>query len=408
MGKNYRTTSDEKICRGVSKVSDGRKKPYKVLLRNKKLQFFKTVEEALNFRAANDVIGDLVKLVEQKATNNELQRQMNVNLFGQNCHKERNFSEQVVATWKAVFPLRKAFVLNDSVRGDVILGVSAGDFVQLQIKTASKSNNGNHWTFRNVDGYPDMPLICWRLDCLDGWLYNHKSLCNRRSMNITPGHGVARDAISSEFPVGVDVLIRCIDANLCEWKICTETYARWNFSDTARNQFVEMVTFHAYESVFGRCTFPSEQSGRFDLYGANKEKLQFKHVQKRVGNSHGFKVHLNVSGGIQNIDGKSKSIRVPYSIGDFDTLVLIAIDWHKKQFLLWLIPENVLNNNGLLKNCDSNGKTTFYVHESLCNKKKSMYDWTYAHFKGKYALEGIPVDLPQDCNNHFAKLGFTM
>ena len=103
-------------------------------------------------------------------------RTRDVERNGGNCTLERDVVCDLVRAWE-VDTGRRAIVLNDFTRADALLQVESGDFLPVQMKsTRGTVKSRNTWKFASVGRYSDMPVVCWRCDVGDAWLFDGAAL----------------------------------------------------------------------------------------------------------------------------------------------------------------------------------------------------------------------------------------
>ena len=125
-----------------------------------------------------------VKLADKRA--------QDVAIHGGKLDMERKVAIALVDAWRKMgLP---GMLMNDSTKSDLVLGLDDNDdlWLPVQLKTTagpmSSTNTNPTWFFNSVTGYADMPVVCWRCDCADGWIYDGSFLDEREinSLGITP------------------------------------------------------------------------------------------------------------------------------------------------------------------------------------------------------------------------------
>ena len=169
---------------GVSHLP-GRSKPFLVRVRDGRRaprKFFKTEREAIVALTAHRAIQNVRAKARQEAKRRALleKRASDLVMHGENSMLERRFALALVDEWRRQTG-RPALVLNDNTRGDVLLGLAPDVFLCVQLKTTEKAmkRKKNAWYFGKVLGYASMPVVCWRADREDAWVYDGTALEKR-------------------------------------------------------------------------------------------------------------------------------------------------------------------------------------------------------------------------------------
>ena len=158
-----------------------------VVTSKKTSRTYKTLEEAEAAYAAERALQAEHK--RQKAARPQAEiRAENLARHGNNSKLERDFATALHAADS------KIETMNDSVLAD-----SCGFFydaepqlalgIQLKVAEKPEKSNGSLWVFGNVNHYPRMPVVCWRADKQDGWIYDGTDLVERKRecLGVTPG-----------------------------------------------------------------------------------------------------------------------------------------------------------------------------------------------------------------------------
>jgi hypothetical protein len=312
------------------------------------------VREAIVSKLVGNICKNVVKANSVQFTNLADKRDHDVKVHGNNLSQEREVTERLVDTWKERTG-EDAIVTNDNARSDALLGIK-GAFLPLQVKTTAKRmDNQNSWLFNNLTGYADMPILCWRCDHNDGWVYDGKDIINLPSgcFVITPGGKNDKLALRSgqTYEEVVDFLIE----NAGKWNLITEEEGRNDFCSTCHSK--EMKGINAYITSFpGKYTFPKGQNTHVDLLDS-ESRIQFKTASIFRGHL-GFYVNMKTSCG-KSFNGKQ--LFSPYRHDSFDVLVVVWFDENEVPHF-WRIPSSHLEKRGILSNEFQKGKKSFYVY----------------------------------------------
>ena len=289
----------------------------------------------------------------------EEKRAANLETYGGNCALERD----ALIKFKRFYPL--FHISNDSTVQDSLYGPDVKK-LPWQLKTAGGHVMGrpNQWRFAGVRGYADMPVVLWRVDKGDGWVFHGRDLdeleIKSDSIGVTPGGKYTEMAISGPEPLDAAGLVAFFDTLLTVFAamLMTIEEGSWNFKSI--NYFKERVGMAQYMEHYDKgATFPAEQNGSYDLFGSDLAKLQLKTATAREG-QYGLYVHLYESAG--RVD--SKQTGRAYKVGSFEFLIVYWFDWDTNLAHCWIIPESDLIEHNLLKTETCEGKTSFYVYMS--------------------------------------------
>lgn len=383
-----------------------------------KLAIYDTEAEARVGRCVMLAIRNVLKGVRQ-AQPQDVQRAGNVKLHGHNCAQERNVANEMVVSYVARFPDRRAFVCNDGTRADLAVEVEACSelYLPVQLKTANKATQSNAWYFSNVRAYKGMPVVGWRVDNNDGWVWDGAWL-NKRPSNVlgVTVNGVHVDESMHKRRFDMDALVAFLGAaseHLPTWTRRAKDYLSWEFEDTNTRGFLERVTLHQYMVLHPKAAFPSVQNGSADVMEEGK-KVQLKHVSLRDGRASGFQCNLHKSAGHRTRQPTYQS----YAKGDFDVLVAMHVLWKHKKVLVWQISVDALAD--YLSDATTEGKQTIYLH--MPEAVRGQYElggaprvkgdgrrgelckalWTRHHFVGVQDLVAFPAEAEAAAVGHVA------
>jgi hypothetical protein len=361
--------------------------------------YFKTLAEAEAAYAAERALHDEHK--RQNAAQPQAEKRAdNLATYGNNCKLEREFAMQL----HAADP--KIETMNDGVLADSC-GFFYDDEPQLalgiQLKVAQKPTKfrDNAWVFSKVNHYPCMPVVCFRKDTQDGWIYDGTDLAKRKSggLGVAPGGINAKLSINTDdertraTPLPVDGLIarlRELAADRVRFPPHTKAFLSWQFGGKAHDQLKERIGLHLEELRDKGSTFPEAQNGSYDQIGSDgRTRRQLKTGRVQAGKN-GWLVGLEEHAG--NVDGK-KTTR-PYAAGVFDEVVVYVFDWPTRTARVWRIPESKLVEKGYMRTDTQTGKKGLYVHEFAerqSNLGPAPDTWTAAYFEGT-----VPIILPPE------------
>lgn len=340
--------------KGVCFRSDRKTKPYCVRIGRSK-QHFRTEEEAVNALVAHRAAK-----VATKAAAREIlagKRARDVAISGNNSTQERDVALSLVAAWREAFGL-PALVLNDGTRADVLLGLCEDEWLPLQLKTTSGAMKyrPNAWRFSDVTGYGGMPVVCWRCDVGDAWVYDGDVLQARgkSELTITPKGKNCNLALARNLDLAA--LVAWLHAHADRWPAVTEDAARYDFA--SENHALEMRGIDAYRSRFpNRYAFPEGQNTHVDLLKDDETRLQFKTAHRAPGGSAGFVCHLSTHAGR---DEAGNNLTEPYPIGVFDELIVVT--WVEDMPHFWKIPAAELEARGYLCTEAQPGRVSLSLH----------------------------------------------
>lgn len=364
-GKGIRKAKPRHLCKQYTTWIDGRN------------QYFATVEDAVAARETYRASKDKAKATTRAALKDK--RARDLESHGQDLAKEREFSLALVAAWKAATGL-SALVLNDGTVADVLLLRKEDEWLRVQVKTATAgaTNDGRAWIFREVLGYPGMPVICWRRDHLDAWVYDGDDLDERgkEGLSLTPGFKNCRLALARDLTLSS--LVTWLQKNASRWPTVTEHAARHQFrSENAR---LEMKGIDAYKDRWPQrqCSWPNGAHSHTDLI-VDGRRVQFKTAQPR-GNESGFKCPLSTSAGTSTA---GQRLYDPYPAGSFDTLVAVA--WLDDQPHFWIIPAKELEDRGYMRSESVAGMTCLALHAPIGKQpnpqaRRRADTWTGTYF----------------------------
>jgi hypothetical protein len=228
-----------------------------------------------------------------------------------------------------------------------------------------------------------MPIILWRSDLNDGWVFDGKVLNSygNDTFAITPGAKRAQLAASGPNPLKKPELVAFLLDFAGKYNPVTKSDASWDFSDKCISLFKERCTIDLYcKNIDALATFPSTQAGMHDLVGGDGGRVQLKTGRAKKG-KRGLLVSVHTSGGRQN----QRQCYQPYPVGSFDLLVVYYIDWVGNRAHMWKFPESALIRRNILKTSDCPGKKTFLVYTTDKGQGKTGYSpdtWTFKYYTG--------------------------
>merc|ERR1712078_813157 len=307
----------------------------------------------------------------------------------------------IVDAWTDAYGENTAKVMNDSTKSDVIVRLTdeENEWLRLQLKTTSGNNKKNSWAFRRVTGYSGMPVVCWRCDKKDAWVFDGAKLDERgkRDLAVTPGARNGRKlALASGRKladlVGDLAALLSRKGNADLWPTVTEEQAQNELaSKTHRLERLGILAYIERNSKAGTVfSNPKDQGTHVDLVKVEthdgkqvKTRLQFKTARKSPNGGAGFICDLCTSAG--SYKGKKKV--QPYQEGAFDELVAVA--WvedeaGKQKPEFWVIPEEALKEQGYLRSesGDNPGMIMLPLHSQNIgeqpkqNARKQANTWT--------------------------------
>ena len=375
----------KQIEKGITEIenNDGTKS-YKITVRDPqagkyKGLTFRTIEAARTARKAEQArVAERKRLLAARTP--EEKRAANLERNGDNSALERN----VLVGWKRL-PYTDLHINNDFTRSDALLGARVKKLpFQLKVTAGPEKGQPNTWHFKHTRGYKGMPVVVWRDDKNDGWVFDGELLDKRKSdsLAVTPGGKYAKMALSGTKPLTTTELfafLSKLEAECDETSLLTVEEASWDFKSI--NHFKERVGIAQYTKDHDPdVTFPTEQAGSSDLVaGGGMTSMQFK-TARTIKGKHGLLVDLKENAG--KVD--NKPTYRPYSEGSFETLVVYHFDWIANLAHCWIIPESELIEQDLLKTATCAGQKSFYVYTSVerqSNLGRKPDTWT-AHFYG--------------------------
>ncbi|XRA97107.1 integrase catalytic domain-containing protein [Pycnococcus provasolii] len=268
---------------------------------------------------------------------------------------ERRIAVKLTDAWTAMTG-RRAIVLNDFTRGDLLLERKDGDFVVVQLKT-TKTVKGNAYSFNDVCGYSGMPVVCFCEEDEIGWVADGGDLDTRakEKLVITPGAKSERNVTRANG--SMQDLLTYLAAHVNDWDSSTEEVARRDFQSEAHAK--EMRGIDAWKRRFPNSNYewPFEQNGLVDLL-VDKQRFQFKsaHVPAQASTS-GLQLGLCTSAGK---DERGKIVD-PYPHDAFDDLV-VAWEEAEDKWHFWRIPADVLTARGHLSTPTQQGTLGMCVY----------------------------------------------
>lgn len=353
---------------------------------------FNTLGEAVATKVAERAkrAAHMRKVARKAARPQEELRDEHVATFGNNSMLERDFALQLHTAHD------KIEVMNDSVVADV-----CGFFYEdstlalgIQLKVTKKPRK-NNWVFGHTKRYPCQPVVCWRTDMQDGWVFDGTVLDERDtdsgSLNITPGGVNAKLALSGEEPLKIDELIAFLKSasvagDRARFPPHTKEFLSWQFRGNAHLK--ERIGLYLEMQRDPDATFPDVQNGSFDLLAGDmvtRKQLKTAHIRKNGHEGSGFAINLRESAG--RIHGKHTCR--PYDAGVFDEVVVYYFDWTAKLAHVWHIPASKLVERGCLRTATQPGKTFMHVHfaEQKRSRNGRVPDtWTAVYYGGTQPL----------------------
>lgn len=378
---------------GVTYRTGARRKPFQAHVMSqgrRTTRVFATAREAVVAQLACRICRRVVKRISRGDL--EGKRAHDLGKHGHQCAMEREVADALVAEWTRQSGA-PAFVLNDGTRADVILGRGDAGFLPVQVKTTGKNARKNSWKFHGVGGYADMPVVCWRCDREDAWVYDGAALEGRKfAFDVSVGG--RNDALAMAKGLGMTALVQYLREHAARWASVAEHDARRDFcSDTHAK---EMRGIDAFCAAFptGTYSWPSGQNTHVDLLDG-ETRLQFKTAHALRGKA-GFQVNMNTSSG-KDLDGRQ--LKAPYPRNAFDVLVVVWFVGDGDGVAhFWRIPADVLAAHGILSDADlCAGKKCFYVHGvpgvgqapqegQICGRKVDL--WSREFYVGPFAQTG--------------------
>jgi hypothetical protein len=273
-------------------------------------------------------------------------RAADVAMFGNNSSQEREVALALVAAWRESTGL-PSLVLNDGTRADVLLGHAGEDdtWLAVQLKTTGHAKKGqpNMWMFAHVNKYAGMPVVCWRCDHDDGWVYDGDVLVDNGKcyLGVTPGG--KNDVLAEARGLSMSQLVEWLRAHLHRWPVVTEEDARHDFESEAHR--TEMRGIDAFRARFPEHVYewPGGQNTHVDLVKDATIRQQFKTACTDRGRA-GFCCTLFTRSGK---DEAGKQLVEPYPADAFDELVAVA--WVDGAAHFWVIPMEKLVEHGAVR-----------------------------------------------------------
>jgi hypothetical protein len=362
-------------------------------------RYFKTLKKAVAAKAA-----ECAKQAEherQRAARPQAEKRAeNMARHGKDSEREREFASELHAADPKIETMND-FVLADSCGFFYDDNPKLALGIQLKVAPKPRECQKNMWEFAKVNLYPGIPVVCWRADTQDGWIYDGNTLVERkaRSLPVTPGGINAKLAINTDnkrtraTPLPIDGLVarlRKLAADRERFPPRTKAFLSWQFDGKAHAHLKERIGLHLEELRDPKATFPEAQAGSYDqLGGDGVTRRQLKTGCVLAGCK---SWHVNLRENAGHVYGKATWR--PYPAGAFDELVVYAYDWPTNTARRWRIPESKLAEKGYLRTATDNGKKNLYVSEFAEPQLKYRKDgskWTTAYFEGT-----VPLDLPPE------------
>jgi hypothetical protein len=286
-------------------------------------------------------------------------RASDMSKYGDNSNMERRIAVQLVEEWKNLTG-RRAFVLNDGTRGDILFEREDARFLVVQLKTThQKIAFHNGYMFANVLGYSEMPVLCFCEKDSTGWVADGSLLeaKNKRHLYITPG---SKSESGTTLAKGcMHDLLSFLNIHADMWKPFTEYDARHDFNSESNSK--EMRGIDAFKNRFPELNYewPDEQNGHTDQL-VDSKRHQFKNARVLRGRNgwRGLCVGICTKGGK---DESGKQLKDPYPHDSFDFL---TITWEEEpdKWHFWSIPAEELTTRGYLSTSSQSGKKGLYVY----------------------------------------------
>jgi len=291
-------------------------------------------------------------------------------------------------------------VLNDFVLADICgffypTNAALALGIQLKVTASHYKGNPNIWMFRDVEGYPGLPVVCWRVDKKNGWVFDGAVLDERKSrdLGITPGGVNAKLALSGVSPLGMREIVAFLKDHVAtrpdRFPAKSKEYLSWKFSGKKAHSFLkERIEIHLFQThVDQAATFPKDQNGSYDLLaGDGNHRLQLKTACQMKGHT-ALCVNLQENAG--KVDGKRT--KRPYAVDAFDELVVYFLDWKNRGAHWWRIPAEKLAEYGYIRTDKRAGKNSILVYLNRWDGKGRV-QWTHAFYKGIKALGAFPPE----------------
>ena len=214
------------------------------------------------------------------------------------------------------------------------------------------------YQFGQVKGYPDMPVVCWRRDAGDAWVYDGRVLDARSTEKLMVTFHGKNDILALRNRLNMKDLVEFLASEAVRWPTTTEYAARHDIlSPSYRKELEGIDAFRSFlcerhgAEYASKLVFPAKQNSAVDMM-LNEERIQFKTLDNNKG------VKMLRKNGITH-DGKK--LKKPYDSSDFDSLVVVC--HHETGFLFWKIPSHVLTDEGILSTSTQPGKTCFSINK---------------------------------------------
>lgn len=297
-------------------------------------------------------------------------RERDVARNGNSSSMERSFALALKAEWERRTGGR-AVILNDGTVADMLFGLfpsGTDGLLPVQLKTTGKAMKvrPNSYKFQAVLGYETMPVLCWREDKQDAWVYDGKVLQERgkEGLGVTPGGKNCKMAIGRK--MGMEEIVSFLREELGKeegeggrrWeKRVGEEEARWQLKSETQKK--EMKGIEEYKRRFesrGPFYWPDGQNTHVDLE-EGEGRLQFKtvwEVKKRAG----FLCHTYTCAGK---DESGRQLVDPYPSDAFDFLVAVWFDEEERAHF-WRFPKEELVKRGVMSSETEPGKTNIWIY----------------------------------------------
>ena len=307
-------------------------------------------------------------------------RERDVARNGNSSSMERSFALALKAEWERRTGGR-AVILNDGTVADMLFGLfpsGTDGLLPVQLKTTEKAVEGNQnaYKFQAVLGYETMPVLCWREDKQDAWVYDGKVLQERGKdgLVVTPGGKNCKMAMGRG--MGMEEIVSFLREELGKeegedgrrWERVGEEEARWQLKSETQKK--EMKGIEEYKRRFqsrGPFYWPDGQNTHVDLEegrrgggggaGEGKGRLQFKTVREVKGKA-GFTCSTFTRAGK---DESGRQLVDPYPSDAFDFLVAVWFDEEERAHF-WRFPKEELVKRGVMSSETEPGKTGIRIY----------------------------------------------
>jgi hypothetical protein len=272
--------------------------------------------------------------------------------------------------------------------------------IQLKVARSHRRGTPNTWEFSNVTGYTGMPVVFWRDDKKDGWVYDGTCLGERTAKNlkITPGGANANLALNGPNPLDMHDVVAFIKNNIAtqpgRFPPRTKEYLSWQVGGKhAHNCIKERVCIYLYKNhIDSKATFPNDQNGPYDLLaGDGKRRLQFKTARVVKGQT-GLSTPLHQYAGSSNGTSKCR----PYQLDAFDELVVYYLDWSAGMAHVWCIPATELVTRGYMCTAAQSGKQGILVYIPGAGRSsrnnRSCDTWTTGYYQPTQPIGAFPAE----------------